>query len=135
MTKKIITAADILNMKGYKAAKFDTAAFNDAVTAFFLANEVNAKLYIRPVRFADMDDAPPPCGFIDRSGDVERRRRERDNEIYLYGHIRTLSLLADTLRPEIMVDEPFCKNAVHMLQLIQGYVVQKSGGSYIVTLM
>ncbi len=149
MTKKIVSAKDILAEKGYVLPKFDTAGFTEAVVRFFRSHGVEASLIVRPVRFVEEQERYPRCGWVaicewdEELQELLKRwhaagydnSRYTDIEEYMewyyeYYVVRT---------PSILVDEPFCKNAVNMLAIMQGFVVKsrmrKKKREYVITLL
>ncbi len=150
--KKIISAEDILKAKGYKADKFDTDGFMAAVAQFFIDNEVKDKLLIVSNRFLDvMTDeeyaAYRPTVWIPeltdryhyywRLTDEERTRGWKDQsavtetggalfvqELWDAGHSKPEGTY-ELDRPRIVVDSPYYKNALFLLQTMAGYTVEK----------
>lgn len=122
MTKKLISAQEILALKGFKQNKFDTQGFQELVARFFMEHEVSSTILLSPRRFVTMDDAPE-CGYIDCT-----------DPSYFTDYEPAIK--RGYFPPVIYVDEPFIKNAAHMLALMGGYVVKKRGtGAFIVSLV
>lgn len=133
--KKIPTAKEILVGKGYQASKFDAKGFNELVANFFVEHEVSATILIKPKRFVEIEGAPE-CGYANHlDTDVWLRRiDDPDDEFCFSDYI--LALRKGLVRPTIVVDEPYTKNAVYMLEMMGGFVVKKhKQGSYIVSLV
>lgn len=132
---KLISAKDILAQKGYQKQKFDSTGFNELVAKFFLEHEVSATILIKPVRFVELNDAPP-CGYIDQlDTSIWRARIDDPNDDFTFCDY-ILAARKGLVRPAIVVDEPFCRNAVYMLELMGGYIVKKQGkGRYVISLV
>lgn len=160
MVKKLVSAKDILAEKGYVQHKFDTAGFTDAVVRYFRKHGVEATLTVRPRRFVESPGCYPDCGWfaytewtqsfkqslekmfeirsIRKYGDEEDfdiRKHKKECLPYFFDYVK------ETVKkePYIVVDEPFCKNAVNMLAIMQGFIVKsrrKNGEKeYIVSLI
>lgn len=149
MTKKIVSAKDILAEKGYVLPKFDTAGFTEAVVRFFRSHGVEASLIVCPVRFVEEQERYPRCGWV-AICEWDEELQELLKLWYAsgYDNARDLDTEEDYLEmyeyyvartPRILVDEPFCKNAVNMLAIMQGFVVKsrmrKKRREYVITLL
>lgn len=122
MTKKLISAQEILALKGFKQNKFDTQGFQSLVAHFFIEHEVSSTILLSPRRFVSMNDAPE-CGYIDCTAPS------------CFADY-TPAIKKRYFIPVIYVDEAFIKNAAHMLALMGGYVVKNGGGgAFIVSLV
>ncbi len=150
MAKKLVSAQDILAEKGYVLPKFDTDGFNNAVIEYFRANGPEAELIIRSRRFVENPKKYPPCGWLDFTTWDENLEvlvkiwYQQELVAYEYFDTPRSHYIDDYKRvverdPCIYVDEPFCKNAVHMLAIMQGFVVKsrrrKGIREYIVSLL
>ena len=125
---KIVTAQDLLKEKGYIEEKFDTNGFLQCVANWFREHEVKDKLIIRQKRFIEMDN-PPKGGWKDMT-DVEEWLKDLpwENRLCIISKGQAI--------PFIWVDEPFIKNAVYMLDVMNGFKVKKGKkGVYEVTLV
>lgn len=143
---RITTAQDILKEKGYQSAKFDTNGFLEAVAVFFRANKIESKLLVINRRFVDSktdeeieelrkqgeeDYLWRRCyeeALLWRVSDTERARgwkaQFKEEEYEADSYIRA--------RPRIIVDTPYFSNALSLLRIMGGYVVEKKkkGGFY-----
>ena len=136
---RITTAQDILKEKGYKSAKFDTNGFLEAVAVFFREHEIQSKLLLINRRFVDSktdeeieelrkqgeeDYLWRRCyeeALLWRVSDTERARgwkaQFKEEEYEADSYIRA--------RPRIIVDAPYFSNALSLLCIMGGYVVEK----------
>lgn len=160
MVKKLVSAKDILAEKGYIQNKFDTAGFTDAVVRYFRKHGVEATLTVYPTRFVEDPGCYPDCGWfaytewtedfkkslekmfevrtIRKYGDEEDfdiRKEKKESLHYFFDFYKN----DIKKKPRIVVDEPFCNNAVQMLAIMNGFVVKshrKNGKKeYIVSLI
>ena len=128
MVKKLVQASALLREKGYVEEKFDQEGFTQCVYNWFKEHDLKDKLLIRPKRFIEMDN-PPKGGGKDMTvvtdwiiqfsweDQLEMMKKHQD-------------------RPFIFVDKPFIKNAVYMLQIMNGFIVEKGKkGVYEVSLI
>lgn len=128
MVKKLVQAAALLREKGYTEEKFDQEGFTECVYNWFKEHDLKDKLLIRPKRFIEMDN-PPKGGWKDMTvvtdwiiqfsweDQLEMMKKHQD-------------------RPFIFIDKPFIKNAVYMLQIMNGFIVEKGKkGVYEVSLI
>ena len=153
---KITTAQDILKEKGYKANKFDTNGFLDAVADYFRKHEVKDKLLIVSYRFLDVktDDeilelalrakedlyvfsgpykealywrlsTDKSRGWKAQIGDGEYNNCVPPGFDEILDDYITGFNIRDIERPRIIVDSPYFKNALSLLQIMGGYVVEK----------
>ena len=132
MANKLITADEILARKNFVKPKFNSLGFNTLVAQYFLTHDISAKLSIVSVRFVELQN-PPECGYIDRTeeGYWEREWAEGRINVIEYNIVRQKGLYP----PSIAVDVAFCKNAVYMLSVMGGYIVEKKRGKYVLTLV
>lgn len=125
---KILTAQDLLKEKGYIEEKFDTNGFLQCVADWFRSHNIEDKLLIRPKRFIEMDN-PPKGGWLDMTNVDEWI-------VSLPWEQQLLMLQKGTAVPFIWVDKPFMKNAMYMLQVMNGFIVEKGKkGVYEVSLI
>ena len=125
---KLVQAATLLKEKGYVEEKFDQPGFTQCVYSFFKEHDLKDKLLIRPKRFIEMDN-PPTGGWKDMT-DVEKWLNEMPWEEQL-----TLVQKRQAV-PFIFIDKPFIKNAVYMLQIMNGFIVEKGKkGTYEISLV
>ena len=125
---KILTAQDLLKEKGYIEEKFDSNGFLQCVADWFRSHNIEDKLLIRPKRFIEMDN-PPKGGWLDMTN-VEQWI------VSLPWEQQLLMLQKGTAVPFIWVDKPFMKNAMYMLQVMNGFIVEKGKkGVYEVSLI
>lgn len=147
MVKKLVSAKEILAEKGYVQNKFDTEGFNNAVVEYFRARGPEAELTIHPLRFVEYKDRLPQCGWLSVMYGVnelldifypETKKLQKEAPAWSSVHpLRSWALencFSFWFASEfIAVDEPFCKNVVHMLAIMQGFVVKtrrKKGETY-----
>lgn len=60
MADKILSAQQLLKLKGFEVNKFNTNLFMQDVANYFLKNEVSAKLLLLPLRFVDVPNEENP---------------------------------------------------------------------------
>ena len=125
---KMLTAQDLLKEKGYVEEKFDTNGFLQCVANWFREHEVKDKLLIRPKRFIEMDN-PPKGGWKDMTNIEEWLPSfQWEQQLILVQKGQAV--------PFIFIDKPFIKNAVYMLQIMNGFIVEKGKkGTYEVSIV
>lgn len=64
MAKKLITAADVLKMKGYNMAALNGTEILGIIGDYYISHELSDAISLRSVRFVEHKDAPSK-GFID----------------------------------------------------------------------
>ena len=117
MVKKLVQAATLLREKGYIEEKFDQEGFTECVYNWFKTHDLKDKLLIRPKRFIEMDN-PPKGGWKDMT--------VVDDWINQFSWEDQLALVQKgQATPFIFIDKPFIKNAVYMLQIMNGFIVEK----------
>ena len=114
---KIVQASTLLKEKGYVEEKFDQQGFTECIYSWFKEHDLKDKLIIRPKRFIEMDN-PPKGGWKDMTN-VDEWLDEMPWEEQL-----TLVQKCQAV-PFIFIDKPFIKNAVYMLQIMNGFIVEK----------
>lgn len=128
MVKKLVQASTLLREKGYVEEKFDQQGFTECVYNWFREHNVKDRLLIRPKRFVEMEN-PPKGGWKDMT-DVEAWMET------LPWEEQFLAVRNGQDRPFLFVDKPFIKNAVYMLQVMNGFIVEKGRkGVYEVSLI
>lgn len=128
MVKKLVQAATLLREKGYVEEKFDQQGFTECIYNWFKEHDLKDKLLIRPKRFIEMDN-PPKGGWVDMTNVEEWI-------VSLPWEQQLLMLQKGTAVPFIWVDKPFMKNAMYMLQVMNGFIVEKGKkGVYEVSLI
>ena len=128
MVKKLVQAATLLREKGYVEEKFDQQGFTECIYNWFKEHDLKDKLLIRPKRFIEMDN-PPKGGWLDMTNVNEWI-------VSLPWEQQLLMLQNGTAVPFIWVDKPFMKNAMYMLQVMNGFIVEKGKkGVYEVSLI
>ena len=128
MVKKLVQAATLLREKGYVEEKFDQQGFTECIYSWFKEHDLKDKLLIRPKRFIEMDN-PPKGGWLDMTNVDEWI-------VSLPWEQQLLMLQKGTAVPFIWVDKPFMKNAMYMLQVMNGFIVEKGKkGVYEVSLI
>lgn len=128
MVKKLVQAATLLKEKGYVEEKFDQEGFTECVYNWFKDHDLKDKLLIRPKRFIEMDN-PPKGGWKDMT-DVEEWLPSFQWEQQL------ILVQKGQAVPFIFIDKPFIKNAVYMLQIMNGFIVEKGKkGTYEVSIV
>lgn len=119
---RITTAQDILKAKGYKSTKFDTNGFLQAVGAYFLEHDVKAKLAIVSLRFLDV---PYDGGCLALTSDERTAGWKARLEMDCDGEWKEFA--EKMFHPHVVVDAPYYTNALALLQVMGGYVVEKNG--------
>ena len=114
---KIVQASTLLKEKGYVEEKFDQQGFTECIYSWFKEHDLKDKLIIRPKRFIEMEN-PPKGGWKDMTN-VDEWLDEMPWEEQL-----TLVQKCQAV-PFIFIDKPFIKNAVYMLQIMNGFIVEK----------
>ena len=128
MVKKLVQASTLLREKGYVEEKFDQQGFTECIYNWFKEHDLKDKLLIRPKRFIEMDN-PPKGGWLDMTNVDEWI-------VSLPWEQQLLMLQKGTAVPFIWVDKPFMKNAMYMLQVMNGFIVEKGKkGVYEVSLI
>lgn len=128
MVKKLVQASTLLREKGYVEEKFDQEGFTECVYNWFKDHDLKDKLLIRPKRFIEMDN-PPKGGWKDMT-DVEEWLPSFQWEQQL------ILIQKGQAVPFIFIDKPFIKNAVYMLEIMNGFIVEKGKkGVYEVSLI
>ena len=128
MVKKLVQASMLLKEKGYVEEKFDQQGFTECIYNWFKEHDLKDKLLIRPKRFIEMDN-PPKGGWLDMTNVDEWIAT-------LPWEQQLLMLQKGTAVPFIWVDKPFMKNAMYMLQVMNGFIVEKGKkGVYEVSLI
>ena len=128
MVKKLVQASTLLREKGYIEEKFDQQGFTECIYNWFKEHDLKDKLLIRPKRFIEMDN-PPKGGWLDMTNVDEWI-------VSLPWEQQLLMLQKGTAVPFIWVDKPFMKNAMYMLQVMNGFIVEKGKkGVYEVSLI
>lgn len=128
MVKKLVQAATLLREKGYVEEKFDQEGFTECVYNWFKDHDLKDKLLIRPKRFIEMDN-PPKGGWQDMTK-VEEWLPSFQWEQQL------ILVQKGQAVPFIFIDKPFIKNAVYMLQIMNGFIVEKGKkGTYEVSIV
>lgn len=64
MAKKLITAADVLKMKGYNMAALNGTEILGIIGEYYLTHELSDVIHINAIRFVEYKGAPK-CGYID----------------------------------------------------------------------
>lgn len=124
----LVQASTLLREKGYVEEKFDQQGFTECIYNWFHEHDLKDKLLIRPKRFIEMDN-PPRGGWIDMTN-VEQWIATLPWEQQL------LMVQKGTAVPFLFVDKPFMKNAMYMLQVMNGFIVEKGKkGVYEVSLI
>lgn len=114
---KIVQASTLLKEKGYVEEKFDQQGFTECIYSWFKEHDLKDKLIIRPKRFIEMDN-PPKGGWKDMT-DVEEWFPSLQWEQQL------ILVQKGQAVPFVFIDKPFIKNAVYMLQIMNGFIVEK----------
>lgn len=64
MAKKLLTAEDVLKLKGYNSSPINGSELLAIIAEYYLTNDISAKLYIAVRRFVEFKDVPK-CGYVD----------------------------------------------------------------------
>nr|DAR09421.1 MAG TPA: hypothetical protein [Caudoviricetes sp.] len=125
---KILQASALLREKGYVEEKFDQQGFTECIFNWFREHEVKDKLIIRPKRFIEMEDAPKG-GWKDMTDvDAWLDTLPWENQLLIIQRGQAV--------PFLFVDKPYMKNAMYMLEVMNGLVVSKGKkGVYEVSLI
>ncbi len=112
------TRDQILKEIGFDMPKFNTNDFMEVVSTFFRERkDPSATILLVPKRFVDMEHPPVNSSFIDYLDETiwEKRCNDPDDpfDFISYQYMRKKGLV----RPTILVDEPFIKNAVQLLKM------------------
>ena len=128
MVKKLVQAATLLREKGYTEEKFDQEGFTECVYNWFKEHDLKDKLIIRPKRFIEMDN-PPKGGWKDMTV-------VKDWLSQLPWEDQLATVNKGQAIPFLFVDKPFIKNAVYILDVMNGFIVEKGKkGGYEVSLI
>ena len=102
--------------------------FTEYVYNWFKTHDLKDKLLIRPKRFVEMDN-PPKGGWLDMTN-VEQWLVSLPWE-------QALCIVQKRQdKPFLWVDKPFIKNAVYMLEIMNGFIVEKGKkGCYEISLL
>lgn len=128
MVKKLVQASTLLREKGYIEEKFDQEGFTECIYNWFKEHDLKDKLLIRPKRFIEMNN-PPKGGWFDMTNvDEWLGTLPWEDQLTLVQKGQAV--------PFIFIDKPFVKNAVYMLQIMNGFVVEKGKkGTYEISLV
>ena len=134
---KILRASDIMKKKGIVQKQMDMSKFNEVVEDFFMTNEPKETILLTPKRFIEMDN-PPDGDFIDYL-DVSVWEKKCDDPDDPFDFIDYQCMKKNrTLRPMLIVNEPFIGNAAGWLRDFCGFTVKsrtrKKKKEYIVSL-
>lgn len=136
-TTKILKASDIMKKKGIVQKQMDMSKFNEVVEDFFMTHEPKETILLTPKRFIEMDN-PPDGDFIDYL-DVSVWEKKCDDPDDPFDFIDYQCMKKNgTLRPMLIVNEPFIGNAAGLLRDFCGFTVKsrtrKKKKEYIVSL-
>ena len=134
---KILKASDIMKKKGIVQKQMDMSKFDEVVEDFFMTHEPKETILLTPKRFIEMDN-PPDGDFIDYL-DVSVWERKCDDPDDPFDFIDYQCMKKNgTLRPMLIVNEPFIGNAAGWLRDFCGFAVKsrtrKKKKEYIVSL-
>lgn len=134
---KILKASDIMKKKGIVQKQMDMSKFNEVVENFFMTHEPKETILLTPKRFIEMDN-PPDGDFIDYL-DVSVWEKKCDDPDDPFDFIDYQCMKKNgTLRPMLIVNEPFIGNAAGLLRDFCGFTVKsrtrKKKKEYIVSL-
>lgn len=134
---KILKASDIMKKKGIVQKQMDMSKFDGVVEDFFMTHEPKETILLTPKRFIEMDN-PPEGDFIDYL-DVSIWEKKCDNPDDPFDFIDYQCMKKNgTLRPMLIVNEPFIGNAAGWLRDFCGFTVKsrtrKKKKEYIVSL-
>ena len=117
MVKKLVQASTLLREKGYIEEKLDKEGFTECVYNWFKTHDLKDKLLLRPKRFIEMDN-PPKGGWKDMTNvDEWLETLPWEDQLTLVQKGQAV--------PFVFIDKPFIKNAVYMLQIMNGFIVEK----------
>lgn len=134
---KILKASDIMKKKGIVQKQMDMSKFDGVVEDFFMTHEPKETILLTPKRFIEMDN-PPEGDFIDYL-DVSIWEKKCDDPDDPFDFIDYQCMKKNgTLRPILIVNEPFIGNAAGWLRDFCGFTVKsrtrKKKKEYIVSL-
>lgn len=134
---KILKASDIMKKKGIVQKQMDMSKFNEVVEDFFMTHEAKETILLTPKRFIEMDNHPDG-DFIDYL-DVSVWEKKCDDPDDPFDFIDYQCMKKNgTLRPMLIVNEPFIGNAAGWLRDFCGFAVKsrtrKKKKEYIVSL-
>lgn len=134
---KTLKASDIMKKKGIVQKQMDMSKFNEVVEDFFMTHEPKETILLTPKRFIEMDN-PPEGDFIDYL-DVSIWEKKCDDPDDPFDFIDYQCMKKNgTLRPMLIVNEPFIGNAAGWLRVFCGFTVKsrtrKKKKEYIVSL-
>ena len=134
---KILKASYIMKKKGIVQKQMDMSKFNEVVEDFFMTHEPKETILLTPKRFIEMDN-PPDGDFIDYL-DVSVWEKKCDDQDDPFDFIDYQCMKKNgTLRPMLIVNEPFIGNAAGWLRDFCGFTVKsrtrKKKKEYIVSL-
>ena len=134
---KILRASGSMKKKGIVQKQMDMSKFNEVVEDFFMTHEPKETILLTPKRFIEMDN-PPEGDFIDYL-DVSVWEKKCDDPDDPFDFIDYQCMKKNgTLRPMLIVNEPFIGNAAGWLRDFCGFSVKsrtrKKNKEYIVSL-
>lgn len=126
-----------MKKKGIVQKQMDMSKFNEVVEDFFMTHEPKETILLTPKRFIEMDN-PPDGDFIDYL-DVSVWEKKCDDPDDPFDFIDYQCMKKNgTLRPMLIVNEPFIGNAAGLLRDFCGFTVKsrtrKKKKEYIVSL-
>lgn len=151
MAKKLITAADVLKIKGYNMAALNGTEILGIIGEYYLTHDLSDYFYIRPVRFVNFKSAPT-SGFVNLASMNDVVKFEKENpeffkimaeyyiphlswccldtfywEKYKEGNKRhklTREYIGDFV-PCIIIDDASEKSVLKFIKSIGGYKIDK----------
>lgn len=134
----ILDASSIMKKKGIVQKKLKTGELNKIVEDFFMTHEAKDTILLTPKRFIEMEN-PPEGDFIEDYLDesIWKRKCEDPDDPFDFIDYQCMKKNG-TLRPMLIVNEPFIGNAAGWLRDFCGFTVKsrtrKKKKEYIVSL-
>lgn len=118
------TAKQILQEMGYNLPTFDSNGFCELVSSFFREQkDPGATILLTSKRFVEMENKPEGS-FIDMlDTDMWEKKVDDPNDDFDFIDYQVM-IKNGLLRPTIVIDEPYIKNAAQVLTLY-GFVCKK----------
>ncbi|MGN1229297.1 MAG: hypothetical protein ACI4T5_06535 [Prevotella sp.] len=154
MAKKLITAADVLKMKGYNMAALNGTEILGIIGEYYLTHNLADSFYICPVRFVRYEYAPKE-GFVNLATMDDVIKFEKENpdflkmlieyhltwlgwivysswkwEEYKNGNPRWAEEYLDDFVPCIVIDDASEKAVLKFIRSIGGYKINRCTARY-----
>ena len=134
---KSLKAADIMKKKGIVQKQMDMSKFNEVVEDFFMTHEPKETILLTPKRFIEMDKHPDGDSIDYLEVSVWEKKCDDPDDPFDFIDYQCMKKNG-TLRPMLIVNEPFIGNAAGWLRDFCGFAVKsrtrKKKKEYIVSL-